>query len=133
MSDDYLENAENASELQEISSDNAKSVESQQNVSNKLFDSANSNKLIYSDEVEVQYKEDQQTSIPSTMVLSKDQLSPTTPLPQQQEQGQPHKKFNCFYCSQSYSSDIERIKHVDSEHPGKLYYPTPEDFEKRLL
>ena len=133
VSDDYLENAENASELQEISSDNAKSVESQQNVSNKLFDSANSNKLIYSDEVEVQYKEDQQTSIPSTMVLSKDQLSPTTPLPQQQEQGQPHKKFNCFYCSQSYSSDIERIKHVDSEHPGKLYYPTPEDFEKRLL
>ena len=132
VSDDYLENAENASGLQEISTDNAKSVESQHNLSNKLFDSEKSNKLIYPDEVELKHKEDQQPSIPSTMVLSNDQISPTTPLPQQQEQVQPHKKFNCFYCSQTYSSDKERVKHIDYEHPGKLYYPTQEDFENRL-
>jgi hypothetical protein len=132
VSDDYLENVENASELQEMSSDNAKSVESQHDLSNKLFDSQKTNKLIYSDEVELKHKEDQQPSTPSTMVLSNDQISPTTPLPQQQEQGQPHKKFNCFYCSQTYSSDKERVKHIGYEHPGKLYYPTPEDFEKRL-
>ena len=30
------------------------------------------------------------------------------------------------------SSDKELVKHIDSEHPGKLYYSTPEDFEMRL-
>ncbi|HEX5892340.1 MAG TPA: hypothetical protein VFY41_05715 [Nitrososphaeraceae archaeon] len=33
---------------------------------------------------------------------------------------------------QNYSSDKELVKHIDSEHPGKLYYSTPEDFEMRL-
>ncbi len=33
---------------------------------------------------------------------------------------------------QNYSSDKEVVKHIDSEDPGKLYYPTPEDFEMRL-
>jgi len=58
-----------------------------------------------------------------------DQVSPTS----QQLQEQEHKRFNCFYCDQAYSSDNERIKHIDYEHPRKLYYPTPEDFEKHLL
>ena len=40
--------------------------------------------------------------------------------------------FKCFHCNQFCSSDIERIGHIDSEHPGKLYYPNPEDFENRL-
>jgi hypothetical protein len=35
--------------------------------------------------------------------------------------------------SQAYSSNNEHVKHIDFEHPGKIYYPTPEDFEKRLL
>ena len=26
----------------------------------------------------------------------------------------------------------EHITHIDSEHTGKLYYPTPSDFENRL-
>jgi hypothetical protein len=38
-----------------------------------------------------------------------------------------------LYCGQAYSGDKERAKHVDYEHPDKLYYPTPEDFENRLL
>ena len=33
---------------------------------------------------------------------------------------------------QNYSSDKELVKHIDSEHPGKLYYPTSEDFGMRL-
>jgi hypothetical protein len=52
--------------------------------------------------------------------------------PSSQLQEQEPKRFNCFYCSQYYSSDKERVRHIDSKHPGKLYYPTPEDFEKRL-
>jgi hypothetical protein len=42
-------------------------------------------------------------------------------------------KFRCFYCENTSSQDdIERIKHIDIEHPGKLHHPTPEDFDKRL-
>ncbi len=58
-----------------------------------------------------------------------DQVSPTS----QQLQKQEHKRFNCFYCDKAYSSDKERIKHIGYEHPGKLYYQTPEDLQKRLL
>ena len=130
-SDDYFENAANASELHKVSADNAKSLEYKHNLSKKLFDSDKTNNLIYSDEVDDQDKEHQLRSIPSTMVSSIDQISPM-PLPQPQEQEQ-YKRFNCFYCDQAYSSNKERVKHIDYEHPGKLYYSTPEDFEKRLL
>jgi hypothetical protein len=41
------------------------------------------------------------------------------------------KKFKCFYCDECFASDLERIKHIDNEHHGKLYYPTPEDFYNR--
>ena len=41
-------------------------------------------------------------------------------------------KFKCFYCNRFCSSDNERITHTDNEHPGRLYYPNPEDFENRL-
>jgi hypothetical protein len=38
-----------------------------------------------------------------------------------------------FKCSTVINSDdMERITHIDEEHPGKLHYPTPEDFENRL-
>jgi aspartate carbamoyltransferase regulatory subunit len=43
-----------------------------------------------------------------------------------------NKSFKCFYCTKSHSTDIERITHIDYEHPGKIYYPTPEDFENIL-
>jgi hypothetical protein len=29
------------------------------------------------------------------------------------------------------SDDKERINHIGTEHPGKLHYPTPADFENR--
>ena len=73
---------------------------------------------------------DEQSSMPSTMVSWNDQIS-TTPLPQHQERQQ-YKRFSCFYCSQTYSSDKESVKHIDYEHRSKLYYPTQEDFENRL-
>ena len=61
------------------------------------------------------------------------QIEEVSPLPPQlQEQEQQHKRFNCFYCSQTYSSDKERVKHIYFQHLGKLCYPTQEDFEKRL-
>jgi len=28
--------------------------------------------------------------------------------------------------------DKERVTHIDAEHPGKLYYRIPVDFENRL-
>jgi hypothetical protein len=40
--------------------------------------------------------------------------------------------FKCFYCEQFCSSDSKRVTHIDNEHPGRLYYPNPEDFENRL-
>ena len=58
-----------------------------------------------------------------------DQVSPTSQQPQEQE----YKRLNCFYWDQAYSSDMEGVQHIDDEHPGKMYYPTLEDFEKRLL
>jgi hypothetical protein len=44
----------------------------------------------------------------------------------------------CFYCDEWFEGndgndcDINRINHIDTEHPGKLHHPTPEDFENRL-
>jgi len=40
--------------------------------------------------------------------------------------------FRCFYCNEFYSSDQERVVHIEYSHPGKIYYQTPEDFENRL-
>jgi hypothetical protein len=40
-------------------------------------------------------------------------------------------RFKCFYCSQVCSSN-NGVEHIDNEHPGKLYYPTPWDFENRM-
>jgi hypothetical protein len=53
-------------------------------------------------------------------------------IPSPQLQEEEHKRFNCFYCSEVYSSDMERVKHIGVEHPGKMFWPTPEDFENRL-
>lgn len=43
------------------------------------------------------------------------------------------KKFKCFYCDECFTSDTERANHIDEEHEGRLYYPTPEDFENRRI
>lgn len=43
-----------------------------------------------------------------------------------------NKTLKCFYCFENYSSDEERVTHIEYEHPGKMYYPTPEDFRNRL-
>lgn len=119
MSDNYLENVENANELQEIFIDNAKSVEYKHNLSKKLFDPEKTNNLIYSDQsqTEIQNKYQRGPSISST-VSSTEETNPL-PKPQLKEQEeQPHKRFNCFYCSQAYSSDKERVKHIGYQHPG---------------
>jgi hypothetical protein len=56
----------------------------------------------------------------------------TTDASEEQEQGGLHLDFKCFYCSQVCSSNNDRVLHIENEHQGKLYYPTPEDFENRL-
>jgi hypothetical protein len=126
--EEYLGNVQTANVLQGTFSKNAKTIKTEHNTAKKLFDPEQTNNLIYSD-VELKYKEDKQPSVPSTIASSTGE----TPSPSPQLQEQEYKRFNCFYCDQAYSSDKERIKHIDYEHPGKLYYPTPEDFEKRLL
>jgi aspartate carbamoyltransferase regulatory subunit len=40
--------------------------------------------------------------------------------------------FKCFYCNHVCSSNNDRVQHIENEHQGKLYYPTPEDFQDRL-
>jgi replicative DNA helicase Mcm len=40
--------------------------------------------------------------------------------------------FQCFHCSECFSSDTERLKHRGLAHPDKLDYPEPEDFNNRL-
>jgi DNA replicative helicase MCM subunit Mcm2 (Cdc46/Mcm family) len=40
--------------------------------------------------------------------------------------------FGCYYCSECFLSDLERLTHREQEHPAKLNYPTPKEFENRL-
>jgi hypothetical protein len=44
------------------------------------------------------------------------------------------KRFKCYHCNEEtrFLTDLERIKHIDIKHPGRLHHPTPEDFDKRL-
>jgi hypothetical protein len=42
------------------------------------------------------------------------------------------KGFKCFYCTELFDSDTERLKHRELAHPGQLDYPTPGDFDNRL-
>jgi hypothetical protein len=52
---------------------------------------------------------------------------------QREQQNNNNNLFKCFHCDdQSFASDKQRIDHVSLMHPGKMYYPTPEDFENRL-
>ncbi|MGA9169839.1 MAG: hypothetical protein WBZ20_06815, partial [Nitrososphaeraceae archaeon] len=45
---------------------------------------------------------------------------------------QQENRFKCFHCNEFYSSDGERVAHISAEHPSRLYYPNPEDFDNRL-
>jgi hypothetical protein len=129
--DEYLGKVQTANVLQGIFSKNTKTIEIEHNISNKLFDPGKSNNLIYSNQSQTESNEQKQPSAPPT-IASSTGGEPSKPSPSPQLQEQEHKRFNCFYCDQAYSSDKERVKHIGYEHPGKLYYPTPEDFEKRL-
>jgi hypothetical protein len=33
----------------------------------------------------------------------------------------------CFYYDQAYPEDKDRVKRINIEHPGKMYYPIPEE------
>jgi len=46
--------------------------------------------------------------------------------------GQLSRNFKCHYCSEHHTSDDERIVHIDVEHPGRMFWPKPKDFENRL-
>lgn len=42
------------------------------------------------------------------------------------------KKHNGLTSTSTFGSANDRTQHIENEHPGKLYYPTSEDFENRL-
>jgi hypothetical protein len=77
----------------------------------KLIDPQNSNNFLYSNNDSSQMKSAEDVVIECTGS---------------------NKKFKCFYCCDYYSSDEERVKHIESKHQGNLFYPTPEDFRNRL-
>jgi hypothetical protein len=103
VSNDYSSTVKNKDESQQIPTEDIKSIQDKQDISNKLFDEAKSNNFIISEERD-----------------------------QEQKQGGLHLPFKCFYCDQVCPSNNDRVQHIENEHQGKLYYPTPEDFENRL-
>ncbi len=113
VSDEYFQNTEITSELQANGTENMQSTTFDEQKCEKLFDRQNSNNLLYS-------------SNNSSQMRPKDAEDVLV------ECASPSKTFNCFYCSEHHPSDVERVKHIESKHQGKLYYPTPEDFRNRL-
>ena len=111
LSDEYLQNTEITSKLQANGKNNMQSTTFDEQKCEKLFDQQNSNNFLYL------------SNNSSEMKSAEDVLV---------ECAGPNKTFKCFYCSEHQSSDLERVKHIESKHQGKLYYPTPEDFRNRL-
>lgn len=78
-------------------------------------------------------------NVPMSPNLSKSQPSQPSPnegaLANTIDNDSDNKELNikCFYCDQFYESDIKRVRHITDEHPGRLYYPNPEDFENRNI
>jgi hypothetical protein len=101
VSDEYLQNSKIANEMQSFNEDVVKPISKDLKLSNKLFDQHESNNILYLE----QGKNDKKEQMP------------------QQEN-----RFKCFYCNLMHRSNIERIEHIENEHPGKLYYPTPRGF-----
>ncbi len=76
---------------------------------------------------------DHRPSTSPAIVPPSEEISPfQQPQQKEQKQKQQHKKLDCFYCNQAYPDDKERIKYIGIEHPGKMFWPTPDDFENRL-
>ena len=92
--------------MQSFNEDIVKPISTDLELSNKLFDQHESNNFLYLEQGKNDNKKEQ--------------------MPQHED------RFKWFYCDLMHKSNIERIKHIDNEHPGKLYYPTLEDFENRL-
>jgi hypothetical protein len=113
VSDEYLQNSEITSELQANGTHNMQSSTSDQQKCEKLFDADKSNNFLYS-------------SNNSSQMDSKSAEDVVT------ECADSNKRFKCFYCFEYHSSDEERVTHIEYEHPGKMHYPTPEDFRNRL-
>ncbi len=110
-SDEYFENTEITSKSQTNGTDDMQSTIFDEQKCEKLFDQQNSNNFLYSSNHGSQMKSGEDVLV---------------------ESGGPTKTFNCFYCSEHHSSDVERVKHIESKHQGKLYYPTSEDLRNRL-
>jgi hypothetical protein len=111
--DEYFQYTEITSELQANGTDNMQPNTFDEQKCEKLFDQQNSNNFLYSNN-------------DSSQMKPKEAEGPLV------ECADPNKTFNCFYCSEHHSSDVERVKHIESKHQDKLYYPTPEDFRNRL-
>jgi hypothetical protein len=105
-----MQNTEITSELQANGTDNMQSSTSSQEKCEKLFDPQKSNNFSYSN------NDSSQMKWAGDVVI---------------ECADSNKTFKCFYCGEYYSSDVERVKHIDSKHQGKLYYPTQDDFANR--
>jgi hypothetical protein len=105
ISDEYIQNSKITNEMQSFNSSIVKPIPKDVKSSNKLFDQHESNNILYLE----QGKKDK-----------KEQMS--------------HKenRFKCFYCDQLCSSNNDRVQHIENEHSGKLYYPTPKDSQDRL-
>ena len=110
ITDEYLQNTEITNQLQEYGPDNIQYNTSDQEKCEKLFDHPNSNNFLY----------------PSSHIKSKSSEDVVI------EGAGSYNTFKCYYCSEYYSSDVERVKHIDHWHQGRLYYPTPEDFRNRF-
>jgi hypothetical protein len=93
------------SESQANGTHNMQSSTSDQQKCEKLFDADKSNNFLYS-------------SNNSSQMDSKSAEDVVT------ECADSNKTFKCFYCFENYSSDEERVTHIEYEHPGKMYYPT---------
>ena len=40
--------------------------------------------------------------------------------------------FKCFYCNDCFSGNLERVNHIDEEHPEKPHYPDEDAFNNRM-
>jgi hypothetical protein len=130
VSDEYAENAEYASELQQKSNNNIESSGHKNNVSKKLFDSEQTTNLIFFKEVDDQEKAHQQH-------LSSINISPTTPVPDLDEQIQRANiiiqqsgnkgYYPCVYCNFETNIQTEYERHIVIKHTDHLACPTEND------
>lgn len=51
----------------------------------------------------------------------------------EEQRQQQRLSFKCIHCNQYFASDNNRVEHISLDHPGRMYYPVPEDFQNRLF